>query len=100
MKKTYVVPESRLFSINLNENIAASDQIYNSGDDLITATAVITFTHGTDPCREVYTDIIPVSESVKGSTSFLQYYNDLSTQVGDTGKYEAYFKCFKYVNNV
>lgn len=98
MKKTYVAPESKLFSINLRENIAASDSLYN-GDDVINATAVIHFTHDTDPCRGMYTDLIKVDKA-KNSTNFLDYYTELNEVVGSTGNYEAYFKCFKYVANV
>ena len=99
MKKPYVVPESRLFAINLNENIAASGQIYN-GDDQISASAVIKFTQGMEPCRDVYTDLIDVSPEVKGQSSFLAYYNDLSSLVEKSGKFEAFYRCFKYVINV
>ena len=101
MKKPYVAPESYLFSINLSENIAASDLLYN-GDDEISATAVIKFTSGMDPCREVYTERVPVSPEVLGSSSFLAYYNDLSGQVssGVENGLAAYFNCFKYVSNV
>ena len=99
MKKPYITPESRLFTINLNENIAASDQIDN-GNDQISANTIIKFTFGTDPCRGKYTDMIPVT--VGDNASFIQYYNELNSEAS-SGKYEngyqAYFNCFKYVSN-
>ena len=83
MKKPYIVPESRLFSIDLKENIAASD--------------LIKFTFGTEPCRGKYTDTIPVS--VGDNASFMDYYEELNREVM-SGKYangfQAYFNCFKY----
>ena len=55
-----------------------------------------------DPCREVYTERVPVSSNVLGSSSFLEYYNDLSGQVtsGVENGLVAYFNCFKYVTNI
>ena len=100
MKKPYIIPESRLFTIDLNENIAASDLLFN-GDDQVTATALIKFTFGTEPCRGKYTDTIPVT--VGNNASFMSYYNELNNEVA-SGKYEngfqAYFNCFKYVSTV
>lgn len=98
MKKHYIVPESKIFAINLKENIAAS-MFNNNGDDSISATAVIKFTQTIDPCRECYTGLLNVSDYVKGSNSFLDYYNDLNTLVAQGSNYEAYYKCFKYVSN-
>lgn len=101
MKKSYVVPESKLFAINLKESIAASDKITN-GDDEISANAVIKFTVSVDPCREVYTALIPVSESAKATNTFQGYYNDLNEQVGSgvANGYLAYFNCFKFGTDV
>lgn len=100
MKKPYIIPESRLFSIDLNENIAASDLLFNGGDE-VSATALIKFTLGTEPCRGKYTDAIPVT--VGDHASFMTYYNELNNEVA-SGKYEngfkAYFDCFKYVSAV
>ena len=96
MKKPYIVPESRLFSIDLKENIAASDQIWN-GQDIVTANALIKFTFGTEPCRGKYTDTIPVT--VGDNAAFMDYYEELNREVM-SGKYangfQAYFNCFKY----
>lgn len=93
MKKPYIVPESRLFAINLKENIA--DSIFNNnGDDSIAATAFIMFTHGVDPCRGYYTGSLsaPVSPNIAGSTNFMDYYNDLRS----TGDLQAYWDCFHH----
>lgn len=99
MKKPYVAPASRLFTINLKENIAASDSIYN-GDDLITATAVIYFTQDTEPCRGMYTGLVKVDELIGDNASFGAYWSDLNKQVGEGVQdgYLAYYKCFKYVS--
>lgn len=95
MKKPYIVPESRVFSINLNENIAASDKV-TQGDDIVTAQGVIRFTFGTEPCRGKYTDFIPVT--VGDNATYSQYMADLregATKYGIDG-YMAFFNCSGY----
>lgn len=86
MKKEYVVPESRLISINIRESIA----IASGGISQVEGAAVIKFTHETDGCRGYYTGVTsaPVKQT---SDKFLDYYDELR-------KYgmEAYFSCFSY----
>ncbi len=92
MKKTYVVPESKLYAINISENIAGSD-VLDSGDDMISTNAVITFTYGSDPCRGYYTNDTTAPVTVTGD-AFAPYYNELR----EYGKKNllVYFNCFEY----
>ncbi len=85
MKKSYVPPESKLIAININENIAYS------GEDEVDAMAGIHFTIEIDGCREMYTNIAPVTTT---GTKFMDYYNDLRYQVETNGMFEAWFRCF------
>ncbi len=87
MKKSYVVPESRLIAVSLAENIA-----YSTGVDEVGGTISIMFTEGFDGCREKYTDLIGVRTT---GTDFMDYYADLEQLVRETGKYQAWFDCFK-----
>ena len=87
MKKSYIAPESKLIVVNLNENIA-----YSSGIDEVGGTVTILFTEDFDGCRGKYTGMLGVTTS---GTDFLDYYEDLNTQVGNTMNFEAYWKCFK-----
>lgn len=94
MKKNYVVPESKLIAINLNESIAIS-----GGIDEVGGMAVIKFHAVQDGCRQTYTERITVSDNLTG-TDFIDYYNDFMTLVRETGNYEAYFFCFGGSQNV
>lgn len=89
MKKPYVVPESRLYAINLRENIAYS------GDDLINANAVISFTHETGLCRGYYTGQTGSPVQTPAGSSFQNYYEELRGY-----GLETYFNCFTYISNV
>lgn len=86
MKKTYIVPESKMIAINLNEGIAA----VSGGISEVSGSAVIKFTHDMDGCRGRYTGV----ESAKVSpsiTSFMGYYEEMLTYGAD-----VYFNCFRY----
>lgn len=85
MKKKYIVPESKLFAVNLNENIAIS-----GGASEISGSAVIRFKEVVDNCRGIYTDIQGATVS-EGLSSFLEYYNELLTKGA-----EVYYNCFRY----
>lgn len=86
MKKEYVAPESKLFAINMSENIAIS-----GGLSEVEGGAVIKFTQLVDGCREFYTGDSTAPVKVTGS-NFLDYYDEL---VG-YNNLSAYFSCFKY----
>lgn len=86
MKKKYVVPESNLIVINLNEGIAA----VSGGISEISGSAVIKFTHNIDGCRGRYTGIESAKVDPTIST-FMEYYNELMSYGAET-----YFNCFRY----
>lgn len=94
MKKNYVVPESKLIALNINESIAIS-----GGIDEVGGMAVIKFHSAQDGCRETYTERLAVGDNLSG-TEFIDYYNDFMNQVKATGNYEAYFFCFGGSQNV
>lgn len=85
MKKKYIVPESRLFALNLNENIAIS-----GGASEISGSAVIKFTQIVDNCRGIYTgdESAPVNPN---NSTFSDYYNELLNFGAN-----VYFNCFRY----
>ncbi len=86
MKKKYIVPESRLFSINVNESIAVA----SSGVAVVTGSATIYFTQQIDGCRGVYTGI-PTAVVDPTITDFEGYYDQLHSYGAD-----VYFNCFQY----
>ncbi len=86
MKKTYIVPESRLIAINLNEGIAA----VSGGISEVSGAAVIKFTHDMDGCRGRYTGVESAKVDPSIST-FVQYYEQMLTYGAD-----VYFNCFRY----
>ncbi|MGM9681687.1 MAG: hypothetical protein ACI3XR_09305 [Eubacteriales bacterium] len=88
MKKDYIVPESKLYSINLKENIAYS------GDDIINANAVISFTHDTGTCRGYYSGQTDAPVHTPAGSSFQAYYDELRSYGAG-----AYFNCFTYISN-
>ena len=87
MKRKYIKPESKLIVLNIKESIAASGGISEIG-----GAAVIQFSSSMDGCRMLYTDMLPV---MTYENDFMNYYDDLMRQVEQTGKYEAYFRCFR-----
>ena len=89
MKKEYIVPESKLIVINLNEGIAA----VSGGISEISGSAVIKFTHDQDGCRGRYTGIEGAKVDPTIST-FMGYYEQLLTYGAD-----VYFNCFRYQFN-
>ncbi|MBQ3045693.1 MAG: hypothetical protein IJO03_08310 [Clostridia bacterium] len=93
MKKKYIAPESRLFVLNIRENIAGSDSIFD-GQDQIESNVVIRFTVDTDPCRMNYTDCETAPVRVTG-TAFKDYYGDLM-EYGSTNPM-VYYNCFRHV---
>lgn len=85
MKKKYIVPESRLFAINMSESIAIS-----GGASEISGSAVIQFYEGFDGCRGIYTET-PGATVDPNAETFFDYYQDLQKYGAD-----VYFKCFRY----
>lgn len=90
MKKKYIVPESKLIAINLNESIAIS-----GGIDSVEGSASITFSSQRDGCRDFYTKVVKVKTS---GTSFIDYYTDFRGQVEqnmtDMTYLGAWFSCY------
>ncbi len=93
MKKKYIVPESRLYVLNIQENIAGSDALYD-GQDQIESNVVIKFTVDTDPCRVYYTDSDLAPVRVTGNL-FKDYYGDLMNY-GATNPV-IYYNCFRHI---
>lgn len=89
MKKKYIRPESRLFLINLAENIAASGDSGGSGDgtngDFMQNGIIIHFSQFSDGCRGVYTNDATAVVRASMNDPFYAYLDDL---------YE-YFYCSK-----
>ena len=86
MKKTYVVPESKLIAINIKESIAAA----SGGISEVSGSAIIKFTHEIDGCRGYYMGVM--SAPVKNtSPSFMDYYNELRLY-----GMEPFFNCLSY----
>ncbi len=86
MKKKYIVPESRLFSINVKESIAMA----SAGLSETSGAAIIHFTQHIDGCRGLYTGI-PTAVVDPAITEFEDYYKQLHAYGAD-----AYFNCFGY----
>lgn len=86
MKKKYIVPESKLIVINLNEGIAA----VSGGISEVSGSAVIKFTHDIDGCRGRYTGIESAAVSPT-KTTFMEYYEEMLGYGAD-----VYFNCFRY----
>ncbi len=72
MKKKYVRPESFLYSIEFNENIASSSGD-NEGSDSIGGGMVILFSQSISPCRDYYTKS-EHAVTVPPGSSFIQYF--------------------------
>lgn len=89
MKKKYIVPESRVFAINMNESIATE----SGGASEISGAAVIQFYEAYDGCRGIYTKT-PGAYVDPDCKTFLDFYNDLQSHGA-----EVYFKCFRYQFN-
>lgn len=85
MKKEYIVPESKLFAINMKENIAIS------GGAEVSGAAVIKFTYKIDGCKKYYSGFTWAEVHTAGVT-FGDYYKELDSYGG-----EAYYNCFRYV---
>ena len=76
MKKTYVVPESKLFALKLSENIADS---VTQGDDEVSGLFIISFTQGETPCRGLYTGVPGAICDLGMEATFSQYYAQLQS---------------------
>ncbi len=76
MKKTYVVPESNLFVLKLNENIADS---VIQGEDEVSGLFIISFTQNETPCRGLYTGIPGAICDLGMEASFAEYYAQLKS---------------------
>lgn len=75
VKKEYIAPESALYAINLNEKIAASpgDSV---GDDMISGSVNIYFTHNGSGCRGYYYGEFEAPVSVVNG-SWIDYFFEL-----------------------
>ena len=77
MKKEYVKPESFLYSIAFDENIASSGG-EGMGEDQISGAMTILFSHSVSPCRDFYTrSDKPVS--VPDGSTFFQYFMEMQS---------------------
>lgn len=74
MKKTYVAPESKLFALKLNENIADSVE---QGEDSVQGMFIISFTQTTSPCRGIYTGVDGAKNTLGMEANFSDYYAQL-----------------------
>lgn len=86
MKKKYIIPESKLFAINMSESIAIS-----GGISEISGSAVIKFTHSVDGCRLYYTGDTTAPVNVSSGV-FGDYFRELK----EYGNINAYFNCYTY----
>ena len=87
MKKKYIRPESRLYAINLAENIASSE-VEGSGD-IVGGNMIIKFSSLVDGCRGYYTGDTTSPVTVVGG--FNEYYTELSS----IGKINLFINCLK-----
>lgn len=76
MKKTYVAPESKLFVLKLDENIADS---VSQGEDEISGLFIISFTQNDNPCRGLYTNTPGAICSLGFEATFAEYYAQLQS---------------------
>ena len=77
MKKKYIRPESFLYSVAFDENIASSGGD-GLGGDQISGAMVILFSHSVSPCRDYYTKSDkPVS--VPDGSSFVEYFMEMQS---------------------
>lgn len=76
MKKTYIAPESALFSINLSEKIATSPPGSDFGSDKVSGSVDIYFTHDGGGCRGYYYGEFEAPVSVING-SWLDYFLEL-----------------------
>lgn len=93
MKKKYIQPESRLYAMNLTENIASSG--VGGEGELVSGNSVIKFSHNVDGCRGYYTDDESAPVTVTGT--FYDYYNELDKIVSEKHNYFVYFNCLKAI---
>ena len=94
MKKKYVRPESRLYAINLAENIASSGDDLNGS--LVNGNMVIKFTSAIDGCRGFYTgDSTAVVTVVDGR--FYDYESELRSIIANGGNIWTYFNCLSSI---
>ncbi len=75
MKKKYVRPESFLYSIAFDENIASSGGT-GVGGDSISGAMVILFTYDISPCREYYAQS-DKKVTVPDGSSFFTYFMEM-----------------------
>lgn len=90
MKKKYVRPESRLYVINLAENIASSGD--DVSGDLVNGNMVIKFTSAVDGCRQHYTGDSTAIVTVN-TNHFVDYENELRSIITNGGNIWTYFNC-------
>lgn len=93
MKKKYVRPESRLYAINLSENIASSGT--SDTGDLVSGNSIIKFTHTGDNCRGYYTGDMTAQVTVTGT--FADYARELESIVQSSLNFATYFNCYKSI---
>lgn len=76
MKKTYVRPQSKLFSLKMKENIADS---FGQDEDLTSGIFVITFTQTIEPCRKLYSGLENAINTLGDNASFMEYFAQLQS---------------------
>ena len=76
MKKSYIAPESALFAINLSEKIATSPPPSGVGDDKVSGSVDIYFTHNGSGCRGYYYGEFDAPVTVVNG-SWLDYFLEL-----------------------
>ncbi len=76
MKKEYIKPQSILYSVEFNENIATSGGSDSVGDDSVAGSMVILFSQSVSPCREYYTKS-DKKVTVPDGSSFVQYFLEM-----------------------
>ena len=103
MKKKYIRPVSRLYAINLAENIASSG-ITGGGDGISGVTDIdghssILFTYSGDNCRAYYSNNFEAKVTVVNGT-FTEYYHELDSYVHnnptDIGFLIMYHSCYRH----
>ncbi len=83
MKKEYIAPKSRFYSVEFSENIASS--IPGSfGGDQISGAMTILFSHTVTPCRDYYTESFSAPVTVPENSTFVEYFLDMQGKAAPT----------------
>lgn len=76
MKKSYISPESVLYTININEKIATGSGGDNIGGDQVSGSVNIYFSHGNSGCRGYYQGEFEAPVGVVNGT-WIDYFMEL-----------------------